>query len=115
MAQGHEDRVDLAQDLRGFALEDPSVLRLVVGVEDAQTARSVGLAFLLTLDAVVVTGVLKTLFVEVVGVEDQLPVLGKDAPESGPILALGVGIDDIDDMSVARRHHVEHLGSRIWS
>src|SRR5438128_1851102 len=97
--QGHEDGINFAKKFGIVALEDPALLRFVVGIEDAQAPHLLVLALLHGPDAVLVIGLLDLGVAQVVGVEDQaLALREKDSSERGFGFAVGVGINHVDNV-----------------
>ena len=61
--QGHEDGINFAQDFGVVILENPALLRFVVGIKNSKALRRLARAFLFSPDAVVVAGILHSVVV----------------------------------------------------
>src|SRR6267154_3876704 len=91
-----EHRIDLAQHLRIVRPKDPALLRLVIGIEDAETFSPLPWSFFLAPYAIVVAGILDAVIVQVVRIKDQRLSFGEENSSEGrTCFPFGVRVEDI--------------------
>src|SRR5947207_7987118 len=90
MFQGHEDGINFAQDSGVVILENPALLRFVVGIKNSKALCGPAWPFFLSPDAVVIAGILHSVVVvEIVRVNHERFAFGKkDSAERRTCLTL---------------------------
>src|SRR5260370_6016873 len=123
--QGHEDGVDLLQSLWIFELHDPTMLTLIIGIENSQPqwllfTQLVAVAAPGCEDKFAIRDLVRG---QIVCIEDERLALSIEGSSKGfPDATCAVDIHDIHDVNVASRHDVanlpvslEHLSLSIYA
>ena len=112
--QGHEDGINFAEDFGVVILENPTLLRFVVGIKNSEAFRRLAWPFLFSPYTIVVACILHSVvIVEIVGVNhERLALCKKDSAERRARFAFGVSIKDVRDMEVACGHKVADVTVR---
>src|SRR5713101_6825377 len=110
--QGHEDGIDLLQNLGILELHDPPMLALIIGIEDpqAQWLLFTQLVAVATPGCVYKSAIRDLIRRQIVGVEDKRFALSiEGSAKSFLHAALTIGIHYVDHVKIASRHDVANL------
>src|SRR5947207_640688 len=111
--QSHKYRINLAQDLRIRVFENPALLGLVIREEYPQVSSALVGTLFLAPDPKLIAGFLELRVGHVISVKKQRFAFGEEnSAEHRASLALRIGIEDINNMKIARGHQVSNIAPR---